>query len=59
MDLITEIIAKENPAHPLNDQEIAVLLEEKHKLKVARRTVTKYRENLRIGSTRDRKRNFG
>jgi RNA polymerase sigma-54 factor len=45
--LIQEIIATEAPAQPLSDVEIARQLD-RQGLKVARRTVTKYRQLLRI-----------
>jgi RNA polymerase sigma-54 factor len=52
---IEEIIKKENPALPLSDQEIFALLK-KEGISLARRTVTKYREELRILPARFRKR---
>jgi len=52
---IKEIISKEDPAKPLNDSEIVELLR-KRSVKVARRTVAKYREELRIPSHNKRKR---
>ena len=48
--LIADIIAKENPAKPLSDQKITdILTEQGHK--IARRTVTKYRESQDIPTT--------
>ena len=48
--LIADIIAKENPAKPLSDQKITdILTEQGHK--IARRTVTKYRESMDIPTT--------
>jgi len=46
-DKIAAIIADENPAKPTSDQAIAEMLK-KEDLKVARRTVAKYREELGI-----------
>ncbi|MDD2855463.1 MAG: RNA polymerase factor sigma-54, partial [Desulfuromonadaceae bacterium] len=54
---IKEIIEKENPKKPLSDQKIAELLEVQT-VNIARRTVTKYREMLNIGSSSERKRHF-
>ena len=51
---IQAIISGENPALPLSDQEIANVLK-KDGVKLARRTVTKYREELGIKSARFRK----
>ena len=48
--LIADIIAKENPAKPLSDQKITDLLNEQGH-KIARRTVTKYRESMDIPTT--------
>lgn len=54
---IREIIEKEDPRKPLSDQKIAEMLMDET-VNIARRTVTKYREILRIGSSSDRKRHF-
>jgi RNA polymerase sigma-54 factor len=51
---IETIVAKENTAEPLSDQEIASLLK-KEGITLARRTVTKYREEMGIKSARFRK----
>ena len=45
--LIKQLIAAEQPARPLSDQQIATLLKEQG-IDCARRTVAKYREGLRI-----------
>ena len=44
-EMIADIVAGEDPGKPLSDQEIVGLLEAKG-LKIARRTVAKYREEL-------------
>lgn len=54
---IKEIIEKENPQKPLSDQKIAELLTGET-VNIARRTVTKYREMLNLGSSSERKRHF-
>jgi RNA polymerase sigma-54 factor len=51
---IKELISKEDPTRPLNDNEIVELLR-KHSIKVARRTVAKYREEMKIPSHTKRK----
>jgi RNA polymerase sigma-54 factor len=51
---IEEIIKTENPATPYSDQELAKLLT-KQGIQLARRTVTKYREELNIKAARYRK----
>ena len=51
---IKELINKENPEKPLSDQAISTSLK-KEGIIVARRTVQKYREELGILSSRQRK----
>jgi len=51
---LLEIIAKEDKQNPLSDEEIVDEME-RQGLKVARRTVTKYRQALNIPSSRQRK----
>ncbi len=52
---ISGLVAEEDKKDPLSDQRIAELLQEKG-LKIARRTVAKYREALRILPARARRR---
>jgi hypothetical protein len=52
---IAELIQRENSSRPLSDQEIYKKLQTDG-IKMARRTVTKYREELKIPSARFRKR---
>lgn len=54
-DIIKKIISEENPLRPLSDQQIAELLKDKDVM-VARRTVAKYREELKIMPQGQRKR---
>ena len=54
-DYIKEIIEKEDKRKPYSDSAIAKILKEKYGIKIARRTVTKYREALNIPSIRERK----
>ncbi len=54
---IKEIIAEENPKKPFSDQKIVGLLAGQN-IDIARRTVTKYRETLGLGSSTERKRLF-
>lgn len=53
--VIGELIAQEDATRPLSDQAIAGLLKQRG-LKVARRTVAKYREQLRIAPSHERRR---
>lgn len=52
---IKELVDHESPAKPLSDSKISILLKEKG-INVARRTVAKYRENLSILPSHERKR---
>jgi RNA polymerase sigma-54 factor len=54
---IREIIEKEDTKKPLSDQKIADMLSGET-VNIARRTVTKYREILKLGSSSERKRHF-
>lgn len=54
-DLIRELIEKEDSGKPITDQEIVQCLIEKN-IKIARRTVTKYRKGLQILAANKRKR---
>lgn len=51
---IRKLIGAENPAKPLSDSKIATLLEAEG-INVARRTVAKYREAMKIASSSERK----
>jgi len=53
--LIKKLIAAEDPKKPLSDSKITNLLEEQG-IKVARRTIAKYRESLNIPPSNERKR---
>jgi RNA polymerase sigma-54 factor len=52
---IKEIVDGEDGSRPLSDAAIVKILEQVHGVKVARRTVAKYRGELRILSSADRK----
>ncbi|NIQ38228.1 MAG: RNA polymerase factor sigma-54 [Proteobacteria bacterium] len=54
-NLIKDIIAKENPRKPYSDEKIVHMLRGMN-IDIARRTVAKYRESLRILSSNERKR---
>ena len=53
--LIKKLIAAENTKKPLSDSKITALLGEQG-IKVARRTIAKYRESLNIPPSNERKR---
>lgn len=52
---LKEIVAAEDPSHPLSDEEIVRILRERDGTRVARRTVTKYRIALGIPASPLRK----
>ncbi len=51
---IRRLIGQENPAKPLSDSRLAAMLKEEG-IKVARRTVAKYRESMKIAPSNERK----
>ncbi|MDD4345621.1 MAG: RNA polymerase factor sigma-54 [Desulfitobacteriaceae bacterium] len=53
--VVREIITCEDPKNPYSDQKISVILEERG-IKISRRTVAKYRDEMRIPTTTVRKR---
>ena len=55
-DFILECIKYENKKSPLSDVKILGLVEDKYKIKMVRRTITKYRKQLNIASSGERKR---
>jgi RNA polymerase sigma-54 factor len=50
------MIAAENPEEPLSDDHIARVIGQEDGVQLARRTVAKYRDQLRIPSSVDRRR---
>ena len=54
MEKIKSLIAEEDPAFPLSDDSIADMLK-KDGVSIARRTVAKYRDMLKIPSASKRK----
>ncbi len=54
-DMIRKLIDEENPQKPYSDSQIAEMLKAKG-IKIARRTVAKYREEMKIPSHTERKR---
>jgi RNA polymerase sigma-54 factor len=54
-NIIKKLIDTEDKTYPLSDEKIAVILR-KDGLQIARRTVTKYREEFNIPSSKERKR---
>ncbi|MFT7677925.1 MAG: RNA polymerase sigma-54 factor [Planctomycetota bacterium] len=54
-ELVRKLIEAEDKKKPLSDDHLAAQLEEKEGIKIARRTVTKYRKGLNIPSSTQRR----
>ena len=54
-DQIKHLIEDENPKKPYSDEKISKILRDKYNIDIARRTVAKYRENMKILSSSKRK----
>ena len=52
--VLRKLIAAENPSRPLSDNKLAAILSEQG-IRIARRTVAKYRESMAIPASTDRK----
>jgi RNA polymerase sigma-54 factor len=52
---IRQIILNENPKKPYSDDKISQLLKQDHQIHIARRTVAKYREMLKVLPSNKRK----
>ncbi len=52
---IQEIVAQEDGSSPYSDDQIAEMLEQRERVKIARRTVTKYRKALAIPASSQRR----
>ncbi|PAF46021.1 RNA polymerase factor sigma-54 [Helicobacter sp. 11S02629-2] len=57
-DFLLELIKNENKKQPLSDVKILSLIEEKFNLKIVRRTITKYRKQLNIEGSSQRKKMY-
>ncbi len=54
-NLIRTLIEQESPGTPLSDEELVALMGRRSGVKVARRTITKYREEMRIPASFQRR----
>ncbi len=52
---VADEITKEDPKHPLSDQDLAIWFQEVHGLHLSRRVIAKYRSELNIPSSMKRK----
>ncbi|HPR63999.1 MAG TPA: RNA polymerase factor sigma-54 [Thermoanaerobaculia bacterium] len=53
--IIQEVIEREDERKPLSDAKVAQIIQTRYHIRLARRTVAKYREELGIPSSQDRK----
>ncbi|WP_456449491.1 RNA polymerase factor sigma-54 [Hydrogenimonas sp.] len=56
---IAETIASEDRKKPFSDQKLLEMIEEKFGVKMVRRTVTKYRKQMQIGGSSERRKLYG
>lgn len=56
-NLVRELIAKEDPKKPFSDEKLVQILKERN-IHIARRTVSKYRESMKILSSNERRKIF-
>ena len=54
-DFVVELISNENHQKPLSDMKILNLIQEKFKVEMVRRTIAKYRKQLNIAGSSERK----
>lgn len=57
-DIMEKLIEQEITEQPLSDQELAEILQEKYDIEISRRTVAKYRQQLKIPPSTKRKNLF-
>jgi len=57
-EYIKEIIKNEDRKKPYNDEKITELVRDKFNIQIVRRTISKYREELSIATSRQRKREY-
>jgi len=55
---IKEVVKNEDKNKPLNDEKITELIKDKFGIQIVRRTISKYREELEIPTSRQRKREY-
>ena len=54
MKMIIQIVESEDKSSPLSDENIKINLKEKFKIEIARRTVTKYRKEANLLTSKQR-----
>tara|TARA_B100000886_G_scaffold33842_1_gene21078 strand:+ start:203 stop:439 length:237 start_codon:yes stop_codon:yes gene_type:complete len=59
LEFISESISKENNLSPLSDEALKKMFEQKNKIKVSRKTISKYRILLNLPAAHNRKQENG
>lgn len=54
-EFVTNLVKNENPKKPLSDTKILELIQDEFKIQLGRRTIAKYRKQLKIAGSTDRK----
>ena len=54
-NFVTKIIKNENRQKPLSDMKILSMIEKRYGIKIGRRTIAKYRQQLNIAGSSERK----
>jgi len=57
-EILRQMVAAEDPKQPLTDQEIVVRLHQTHQIEIARRTIAKYRTELKLPPANKRRKYF-
>jgi RNA polymerase sigma-54 factor len=57
-ELLRKMVAEEDPKQPLTDQEIVARLHQMHQIEIARRTIAKYRTELKLPPANKRRKYF-
>jgi RNA polymerase sigma-54 factor len=57
-EFVRKMVAEENPKQPLTDQEIVARLHQAYHIEIARRTIAKYRTELKLPPANKRKKYF-
>ena len=59
LEFISQSISKENKLSPLSDETLKKMFEQKNKIKVSRKTISKYRILLNLPAAHNRKQENG
>lgn len=57
-EFIKKNIEMEDKSHPISDEDMQLLVQKRFGIEIVRRTITKYRDELGLGSSKDRKKYY-